>query len=269
VGVGAAPSGELSASGDNYTGENAMSNRKKPAAEKVHVQAAAADRVVVGYIHPGQTSSYFTESLCNMLMWDQATSHRIVGCINQWSSANISPARNSVNAQFLERDADWLLWIDADMAFPHTALDDLLASADATDRPIVGGLCFGASYGELFPTIYYFAEDAEGRITTQRVRDYPDNELVKCAATGAAFLLVHRSVLETIRDREFNATFPWFQETELAGQPCGEDITFCMRAALCDFPVFVNTAVKIGHHKSTVLNHDMFQGQKEAESVSP
>ncbi len=238
-----------------------MSNRQKLA--RPVVEAAVKDRVVVAYIHPGQVSSYFCESLTNLLMWDQATSRRIVGCVNQWSSANISSARNSVNGQFLERGADWLLWIDADMSFEHTALDQLLASADATERPIVGGLCFGSSMGELFPTIYYFTE-VDGRVTTQRVRDYPQDQLVKCAATGAAFVLIHRSVLEAMRDHNFNATFPWYQETELAGQPCGEDITFCMRAAICDFPTYVNTSVKVGHHKSTVLTHDMFQGQKEA-----
>lgn len=240
-----------------------MSAPRSKATKQARVAAAATDRVVVGYIHPGQVSSYFTESLTNLLMWDQATSRRVVGCVNQWSSANISAARNSVVSQFLERDADWLLFIDSDMAFEHTALDALLASADAAERPIVGGLCFGANYGELFPTIYYFAE-TDGKVTTQRVRDYPLDELVKCAATGAAFLLVHRSAFEAIRDHGFNQTFPWFQETELAGQPCGEDITFCMRAAICDLPTFVDTAVKIGHHKSTVLNHDMFQAQKEA-----
>lgn len=243
-----------------------MGNRRKPLAErqaKVHVSAAATDRVVVGYLSPGQVSNYFCESLTNMLMWDQATSRRIVGVVNQWSSANISPARNSVTSQFLERDAEWLLWIDSDMAWEHTALDELLASADAEKAPIVGGLCFGANLGDLFPTIYYFTEH-DGVLTTQRMRDYPPDQMVQCAATGSAFVLIHRRVFEAIAAHEFNATYPWYQETEVAGQPCGEDITFCLRAGLCDIPTFVNTAVKVGHHKSTVLTEDMFRAQKEA-----
>lgn len=250
-----------------------MGNRKRPTVEKqakVRVAAAATDRVVVGYVHPGQVSSYFTESLTNLLMWDQATSRRIVGVVNQWSSANISPARNNVTSQFLERDAEWLLWVDSDMAFPHTALDELLVAADAADRPIMGGLCFGASLGELFPTIYYFSEDEQGRITTQRVNDFPDDEIVQCAATGSAFVLIHRSVFETVRAKGFNVAYPWYQETEIAGQPCGEDITFCVRADICGIPTHVNTAVKIGHHKSTVLEHAGFRAQqaqrKEADS---
>ncbi len=240
-----------------------MSNRKKPTAAKSKpvVHAAATDRVVLAYIHPGETSAYFTQSLVNLLMFDQATSRRVVGCLNEWSSANVSASRNSLTARFLdEYDADWLLWIDADMAFEHTALEGLLASADATDRPIVGGLCFGASFGRLFPTIYQFVETENG-LTTIRVEEYPDG-LVQCAATGAAFILVHRTVLEQMRERRFNASFPWFQETELGGQPAGEDLTFCIRAGILGHPVFVDTRVRIGHHKSTVLDHNTFQAQR-------
>lgn len=248
-----------------------MGNRRKPlnekAAKKVHVAAAATDRVVLAYIHPGQTSSYFTQSLTNLLMYDQATSRRIVGCLNEWSSANVSSARNSLTGQFLDDyDAEWLLWIDADMAFEHTSLNLLLETADPKTAPIVGGLCFGATYGALFPTIYQYVTEGE-IVRTVRVNDYEDNALVQCGATGAAFLLVHRTVLEAVRDRGFNPTFPWFQETELGGMAAGEDLTFCIRAGILGFPIHVNTAVKIGHHKSTVLDHDTFQAQREAANV--
>lgn len=243
-----------------------MGNRPKTGQAKAKpVVTTSAERVVVAYIHPGQTSAHFTQSLMNMLMFDAATERHVVGCLNEWSSANVSASRNSLTRQFLEDyDAEWLLWIDADMAFDHDSLPRLLDVADASNSPVVGGLCFGANLDGLFPTIYQFAKREDGGITTVRVMDYPDDSMVPCAATGSAFLLIHRTVLEAIREREFNAAFPWYQETELGGQPAGEDITFCLRAGICGFPVFVNTAVKIGHHKSTVLNHDMFQAQKAA-----
>lgn len=246
-----------------------MSNARKPANQKkVHVAASATDRVVIAYIHPGETSAYFTQSLVNLLMIDQAMNRRVVGCLNEWSSANVSVARNSLTGQFLDNyDADWLLWIDADMAFEHDALERLLASADAKTRPIVGGLCFGVALDTLFPTIYQFIENEAGALTTMRVGDYPNDQVVQCAATGAAFLLIHRSVLAGMRDRGFNAAFPWFQETELAGQPAGEDLTFCIRAGILGHPVHVDTSVKIGHHKSTVLTHDMFQAQRARETA--
>src|SRR5690242_13774374 len=126
-----------------------MGNRRKPTAQRT---APPAETVILAYVHPGQVSSYFLASRENMLMWDVATSRHIVGSVNEWSSANISTARNALVMQFLERDADWLLFMDADMAFQHDALDRLLESADPVSAPIVGGLCFGATFGKLFPT---------------------------------------------------------------------------------------------------------------------
>lgn len=235
-----------------------MGNRRKPTG------TVRRDRVILAYVHPGQVSSYFLQSRENLLMYDVATSRHIIGSVNEWSSANISSARNNLVEQFLKRDAEWLLFMDADMAFEHTALDQLLETADPATVPIVGGLCFGATFGRLFPTIYQFVT-VDGAIKTVRAPDYADDSLVECAATGAAFLLIHRTALEAIRDKAFSDVFPWFQETALSGEPAGEDLTFCIRAGICGLPIHVNTAVKVGHHKSTVLDHATFQAQRHSE----
>lgn len=239
-----------------------MSNKRKlPKPPKPETSSGG---VVIAYCHPGQTSAYFTQSLMNLLMFDQATSRHIKGCLNEWSSANISTARNNATANFLgDYDAEWLLWIDADMQFPHDSVDRLLASADAKERPIMGGLCFGATHGQLFPTIYQMGhDDLTGEVTTKRVEEYPIDEVVPCAATGAAFILIHRTVLQAMKRENFNKVFPWFQETTLGVNPAGEDITFCLRAGILGFPVHVDTSVQIGHHKSILFDHAMFQAQK-------
>jgi GT2 family glycosyltransferase len=219
--------------------------------------------VVIAFIHPGQTSAYFTTSLVGSLLYDRATAQRIVGLKNEWSSANVSQPRNNLTRQFLETtDAEWLWWIDADMGWDPMALDQLLEVADPVTAPIVGGLCFGAFHDMLFPTIYQFGQ-VDGKLTTVRMSDYPRDAVVEVASTGAAFLLIHRSALERMRDRGFNKTFPWFQETEMDGQPVGEDLTFCLRARMLEIPVHVNTAVKVGHHKSTLLTEERFLEQSQ------
>lgn len=234
-----------------------------PSKAKVNkAQPVNLDRVVIGYIHPGQVSAFFTHSLIMSLMHDQGLNRRIVGIEQDWSSANVSMSRNTVTQRFLDDyDAEWLWWIDADMQWEHTALEQLLEVADPVSAPIVGGLCFGASNGELFPTIYQLAE-FEGGITTVRMHDFEPNTLTPVAATGAAFLLIHRSVLEGIRARAYNKTFTWFQETEMGGRPVGEDITFCLRALESGFKTFVHTGVEVGHHKSQLLTADLHRQQR-------
>ena len=245
-----------------------MSKPKNRIPPQKQTRAAAPDKretVVIAYVHPGTVSSYFTTSLLHTVLYDRLPGRQhIVGVFEEWSSANISAPRNELTRRFVdETQADWLLWIDADMAWQPEALEALLASADPVERPIVGGLCFGALHDALFPTIYHLAAADGGGFSTVRVLDYPQGAMVRCTATGAAFVLIHRSALERIRDHGFNRTFPWFQETENLGQPVGEDITFCLRAGQLDIPVHVNTAVRVGHHKSALLTEERFLAQRQ------
>jgi phage gp36-like protein len=150
------------------------------------------------------------------------------------------------------------------MQWSPPAVDVLLEAADPNERPVVGGLCFGMSMGELFPTIYQFAQ-IDGQLTTMRIRDYERDALVQCAATGAAFLLIHRKVLQQMAEKNFNEAFPFFQETQNGDKPVGEDLTFCLRVAALGYPLFVHTGVRVGHHKSNLLTEDMFLASAATE----
>ena len=226
------------------------------------------DKVAVGYIHPDQVSAAFLGSMLGLAFHDSTARRRITrggGCLGHFSSANVSMARNEVVRLFLGMGQvpDWLWFVDADMEFAPTALDDLVASAyvDGERRgDVVGGLCFGTTDGELFPTLYV-AADVEGETRFSRIDTYPDDAMVAVDATGAACLLIHRTVLQAMRDAHLSAAFPWFQETELSGRPCGEDFTFCLRARALGFGVYVNTGVKVGHLKSHMLTESMYLQQ--------
>ena len=223
--------------------------------------------VVLAYIHPGQVSSYFAESMIASLFYDQHASRppRIANIYQEWSSANVSAARNIVTQRFLDKnDADWLMWIDSDMQWSPFDIDMLLEAADPKTMPVIGGLCFGMAMGKPFPTIYHFAE-IDGQLTTIRMPDYPKDSIFQVAATGAAFLLIHRSALKSMAERKFNEAFPFFQETQNGKDPVGEDLTFCLRMASLGIPVHVHSGVKIGHHKTYVITEESFLAAKRME----
>jgi GT2 family glycosyltransferase len=223
----------------------------------------AAPSVVIAWLSPGQVSHYFVESLSKTILLGYRD-RWLANILPEWSSANVSAARNTVTERFLDGpgDPEWLLWVDSDMQWDPEAITDLLAVADPKERPIVGGLCFGMSGDAgMYPTIYMGYETEAGEFTTIRVRDYPRNTLVRVAATGAAFLLIHRTVLEKMRAHGFDRAFPFFAESSGNGKPVGEDITFCIRAGILGFPVYVHTGVLIGHHKSALLTEAEFEKQ--------
>lgn len=224
-----------------------------------------SEKVVVGYCHPGMVHAAFHESLLDTLVYDVAFNRRIVdggGRLGTQASANLSAPRNKIVREFLTKStADWLWMLDTDMVFPPDTLERLLEFADPVKAPIVGGLCFSIDDGRLFPTLYGLVEgDPDPQVI--RFNEWPPDAMFEVAATGTACLLMHRSALERMRDQQFNPAFPWFQETHHAGEPVGEDITFCWRASMLDIPVHVNTGVQIGHVKQHLLTIDGYLAQR-------
>jgi hypothetical protein len=227
------------------------------------------DKVAVAYVHPVEVATVFHLSLLKLFLHDGLTRRRITGGgghISKFSSANVSSARNEAVRDFLAmaRVPDWLWFVDADMEFEPTVLDDLIGSAYLDGEraaDIVGGLCFGVNLGDLFATLYGLVDD-DGDVRAIRYDEYPPDSMFQVAATGAACLLIHRSVIERMLEAGYNKVYPWFQETELSGRPCGEDFTFCLRAGMLGVPVWVNTAVKVGHAKSHMLTEALYLEQR-------
>lgn len=233
------------------------------------------EKVVVGYLTPGTVHSGFAESLLDLLVYDVAFHKRIVdggGRLAIQAGANLSAPRNALVRRFLEYGkADWLWMVDSDMTFRPDTVERLLEFADPDTAPIVGGLCFGFDdKANIQPTLFGLVGD-ESSPQVVRYHEWPPESMFQVAATGTACLLIHKSVFEKIRDVElpnrngrpgFNNAFPWFQETEHDDAPVSEDITFCWRAGLLGIPIFVNTAVQLGHIKDRELNMDAYFAQR-------
>jgi hypothetical protein len=232
-----------------------------------------AEKVVVGYLSRSVSSSAFREALLNLIVYDVAFHRRIVdggGRLCVYAGANLSAPRNALVRQFLAYgQADWLWMVDDDMTFAPDTVERLLEFADPEKAPIVGGLCFGYDEkGDVQPTLFGLVGE-ESNPQVIRYHEWPPEAMFQVAATGAACLLIHRSALERIRDAEvrpgkrgFNDAFPWFQETEHDNSPVGEDFTFCWRAGLLGLPVYVNTAVQLGHMKDYELTMDVYLARR-------
>jgi GT2 family glycosyltransferase len=221
----------------------------------------ASPTVAVGYLYGEHVAAGFANSLAAML-WHQARGGVVTEVFPEASGVNISHGRNNLVRATLASSCEWLLMLDADMTFRADLPNALLARAHPSEAPIVGALCFGVDNERLFPTLYDFTEQ-DGRLQTIRYEAYPQDELFRVGATGAAALLIHRDALTAIGAAEFDAVWPWFQETAVAGQRFGEDMTFCLRAAACGIPVHVDTSVAIGHQKASVLTEARFVGQRD------
>lgn len=217
----------------------------------------------IGYLHPGETSAAFTYSLVETMLHETFRTGMPPALIaERCSSGQIVAGRNRVTSYFLQTPAEWLLFADADMGFAGDALARLLAVADPQERPIVGALCFATrrqvpdpeTRAERFascPTVYVWVE-RDDEVGFAVVKDYPRDQVVAVSATGAAFVLIHRSVFERIAEK-YGETW-WDEITHPTGPTrFSEDMSFYIRAAACGIPVHVDTSVKTSHDKGGVF----------------
>lgn len=232
--------------------------------------------VTVAYVHPNEVAHSWHLSLLDLVGYDLSHHQRVMagGWLGMRCGTDGLPAaRNAAVAKFLaEKDSDWLFWIDTDMGFAPDIVDELLATAHPVQRPIVGALCFaqreltpdgmGGHRCQAAPTIYDWVS-AGDRAGFMGRADYPINSVVRCAGTGSAAVLIHRSVFERVQD----ANGPvWYDRVlnQSMNQLVSEDLSFCMRAGALDIPVHVDTGVRTTHLKQVWLSEQDFWASKPA-----
>jgi cephalosporin hydroxylase len=191
----------------------------------------------------------------------------------KYGTGGLIEARNQAVDEFL-RDypqADWLWWLDTDMGFAPDTLDLLLEAADPAERPIVGALCFaqrdddpdGLGGWRVTPTPVIYDWITVGDQAGYAVRwDYPRNTVVGCHATGSACVVIHRSVLERLRDAFAAGQIrpAWYDRlaNPSTGQLLSEDLSFCVRAGALDIPVYVHTGVRTTHFKHQWVDEETY-----------
>lgn len=209
--------------------------------------------VMLAFPHPGTVKSEFMLSCFDAIMhpWSR------VGELRDFRTGPAMPqARNEISKIFLASPFEWLWMVDSDMVFSKATLPALLDAADQDTAPVVGALCFvqlGPDMGEQAPTMFHATRDDEGKFIFKSADKFPLGELVQVAATGAACLLIHRSVFERVSKADPDHDGLWWADTIADGKLIGEDFSFCMRCALAHIPVYVHTGVEVGHTKSTII----------------
>lgn len=242
-----------------------------------------AAAVTVAYVHDNRQAHSWQRSLMELVGYDLANHGRVLRggwCAMRYGADGLVAARNKAVQQFLATDdAQWLWWVDTDMGFAPDTIDRLIDVADPVTRPIVGALCFawrervpdgmGGYRCTANPTIFDWTETEvttdDGRLAHGFLArsQYPVNTLVRCAGTGSACILVHRSVFERIAEANGSVWYNRVPNRE-AGHLISEDLSFCLRAGALDIPVHVHTAVRTTHFKEFWLGEQDYWMRAEA-----
>jgi hypothetical protein len=224
-----------------------------------------AAKATIGFLHPGTVATCFADSREGVMFNDAFGVRRLMHKFGQigkrCGSGGIPDGRNALAQAVLDSDVEWLFMVDADMGFRADAMERLIDAADPVLRPVMGGLAFahkqdgkspsGVPKYRPCPTLYDYhqLDDSVGFIPRF---DYKRNTVQEVSATGAAIILIHRSVLQTVADKYGPI---WFDPIRHPKANFSEDLSFCIRLAACDITMFVDTGVRTSHDKGGVV-HD-------------
>lgn len=171
-------------------------------------------------------------------------------CISYLRNTLITKSEGSDIHPELE-DFDYYLSLDADIEFRINDLKKLIEA----DKDIISGLYKSRidSLNKNYVAGYLHTyEDQRVRIGRKLQNEDLTLPILKVDWAGAGFLLVKRSVFETLE-------YPWFREhlfhyEESGKEQCsqaGEDIGFCMHARKAGIDIYIHSEVKLMHYCSS------------------
>lgn len=206
-----------------------------------------ANEVLLGYTIGEHGHREWIASMLRAVSGPQAD-QAIGGVISSSAGPLLALGRNLLVKQFLGLDYEWLFNVDTDIVFNTDTVSRLLAYADPVERPIVSALYWVFANGAKVPAAYVNC-GKDGELDVKPVTGEVSGQVF---ATGLGCILIHRSVFETIQ-KDAGGDHCWFREGVIEDRDHGEDISFCIRCAISNFPIHLDTDVRVGHMKTALL----------------
>jgi len=232
--------------------------------------ARTRERVVIGSPRGGSVTGAFSTSLV-MLQHDQWRVRKPediqLAAVLEGAGLYIEDNRHWLAWRFLnEQTAPWLLMIDSDISFKPDLLDQLLDAAHSSGAKVLSGNV----PLDVFSTVAFYSTPQPGVFAPLSM--LPPEKVFEADAAGTAIMLIHRDVLQAIREREGEC---WFYrhkvEVEERGDypyrhfvNLGEDIAFCLRARDAGFSTWVVQGLTgVVHHNLAATRRQLAEAEAE------
>jgi hypothetical protein len=184
--------------------------------------------------------------------------------------SDIYVARNVLANEFLKRkEFDTLVWIDSDIGFTRTDLQNLLD----TEEPFVSGL-----YTDKCQPPMPFCRDDNGMNVP--LEDIPKQGLLKARFLPGGFLKIERSVFETLIEKKMVATYGdsmhhFYNGRIVMNNLLSEDYSFSDLVWTAGIQPWINCGVRLNHDGRTLdpqppqIKTDTITTEAAQASMSP
>lgn len=167
---------------------------------------------------------------CLMALLDQLKRDGVDYTLDIDSGTLVYIARERISNKAINEGYSHVLWLDSDMVFQPTILDDLMFSG----KPFVTGVYHARRKGHA-SCIFKSIDIHKG---VERFEGYP-NEAFRIAGCGFGCVLIETDILKAVTLNKGPCFLP------MAGY--GEDLAFCKRATEIGFEIWCEPSVVCGH----------------------
>ena len=158
-------------------------------------------------------------------------------------------ARDKIACEAINNGYTHVLWLDADMIFAPTLLDDLMESGK--------DFVTGVAHSRRPPFVSCLFENVDDLNHLKRFENYP-SEPFEVAGCGFACVLISTEILRAVQMAHKTCFLPEMQ--------WGEDLTFCRRARALGYKIYAEPCVKLGHIGHEVIwpeDHERYMARIE------
>ena len=218
------------------------------------------ETVAIGWCDNGLTDGKFTEGLMSAVISGGANGMPISSSMRVQGN-QIGRQRQVLFDYWADTlKTDWLLWVDSDIVLTVDVMQKLWQTADKRDRPVVSGVYFISKENEgalmkPYPVLFNDVDE----YTIQYLHPLPENKVVRCDMAGFGLVLMHRSIVQKMRDAFPGKSF--FTETADSNEDdkfVGEDIIFFRKMKAAGIPLHAHTGALVKHMKRFSLDFDYY-----------
>ena len=164
----------------------------------------------------------------------------------------IYTSRNKLAMMAIEKECDYVLWLDSDMVFPNDVLERLLELKGKGD--IITGVYY-RRVEPYHPVLFKNLEIDDDKCVCDDEYDVKD-EPFEVAACGFGCVLTPTSVLIDVLARYGDLFSP------IAG--IGEDLSFCWRARQCGYRIIADPTFYLGHIGHYTVDKGFYEAYSKA-----
>lgn len=216
--------------------------------------AGKKDTLSIVWCDNGTVDSLFMGGIINVLLNLPKMGIQL-GSVKNIIGNLIHKQRQQIVDDWMRTDGDWLLWVDSDVVINPDIVKKLWETANKVTHPVVCGIYFvSPNPNQPLMTPYPCVFTDDGVVNTP-IHPLPENQVIKIDTAGLGLCLMHRSVLEKLKDPYEGIYF----DVSIGKVNKSEDVSFFRKLKEQGIPVYAHTGVLAPHIKRFSFDADYYK----------